>query len=146
MRRVVQSRFSGDFMQFRIETASRQPIYLQLVQQIREGIARGDLKTGEKLPSVRQLSRELLVNPNTIARAYTELEREGVLIGRQGLGLFVAEIKSELTKPAREKRLKESLDQWLTEAVHLGFDGEEVLKMVSQRVERFQWKNERSEK
>ncbi|MCA9097342.1 MAG: GntR family transcriptional regulator [Planctomycetaceae bacterium] len=133
-------------MQFRIETASRQPIYLQLVQQIREGIARGDLETGEKLPSVRQLSRDLLVNPNTIARAYTELEREGALIGRQGLGLFVAEIKSELTKSAREKRLKESLDQWLTEAVHLGFNGEEVLKMVSQRVERFQWKNERSEK
>ena len=130
-------------MQFRIETASRQPIYLQLVQQIREGIARGDLETGDKLPSVRQLSRDLLVNPNTIARAYTELEREGVLIGRQGLGLFVAEIKSELTKSAREKRLKESLDQWLTEAVHLGFNGEEVLKMVSQRVERFQWKNER---
>ncbi len=133
-------------MQFRIETASRQPIYLQLVQQIREGIARGDLETGEKLPSVRQLSRDLLVNPNTIARAYTELERDGALIGRQGLGLFVAEIKSELTKSAREKRLKESLDQWLTEAVHLGFNGEEVLKMVSQRVERFQWKNERSEK
>ncbi|MCA9091896.1 MAG: GntR family transcriptional regulator [Planctomycetaceae bacterium] len=133
-------------MQFRIETASRQPIYLQLVQQIREGIARGDLETGEKLPSVRQLSRDLLVNPNTIARAYTELEREGALIGRQGLGLFVAEIKSELTKSAREKRLRESLDQWLTEAVHLGFNGEEVLKMVSQRVERFQWKNERSEK
>ncbi len=133
-------------MQFRIETASRQPIYLQLVQQIREGIARGDLETGEKLPSVRQLSRDLLVNPNTIARAYTELEREGALIGRQGLGLFVAEIKSELTKSAREKRLKESLDQWLTEAVHLGFNGEEALKMVSQRIERFQWKNERSEK
>lgn len=130
-------------MQFRIDTSSRQPIYLQLVQQVREGIARGDLETGEKLPSVRQLSRELLVNPNTIARAYTELEREGVLIGRQGLGLFVAEIKSELTKTAREKRLRESLDQWLTEAVHLGFDGDEVLKIVTQRVERFQWKEDR---
>lgn len=130
-------------MQFRIDTSSRQPIYLQLVQQVREGIARGDLGTGEKLPSVRQLSRELLVNPNTIARAYTELEREGVLIGRQGLGLFVAEIKSELTKTAREKRLRESLDQWLTEAVHLGFEGDEVLKIVTQRVERFQWKEDR---
>jgi len=130
-------------MQFRIDTSNRQPIYLQLVQQVREGVARGDLETGEKLPSVRQLSRELLVNPNTIARAYTELEREGVLIGRQGLGLFVAEIKSELTKTAREKRLRESLDQWLTEAVHLGFDGDEVLKIVTQRVERFQWKEDR---
>jgi GntR family transcriptional regulator len=78
-------------MQFRIDTSNRQPIYLQLVQQVREGVARGISETGEKLPSVRQLSRELLVNPNTIARAYTELEREGVLIGRQGLGLFVAE-------------------------------------------------------
>ena len=64
-------------MQFEINSASRLPIYQQLVRQVREAIARGDLKPEEQLPSVRQLSRDLVVNPNTIARAYTELERGG---------------------------------------------------------------------
>ncbi len=69
-------------MQYEINSASRLPIYQQLVQQVREAIARGDLKPHDQLPSVRQLSRDLVVNPNTIARAYTELEREGLLTNR----------------------------------------------------------------
>src|SRR5262245_50567833 len=67
-----------------IDTASREPIYLQIVQQVREQIARGELRPEERLPSVRQLSQDLVVNPNTIARAYTELEREGTLVSRAG--------------------------------------------------------------
>src|SRR5205823_5970636 len=78
-------------MDFHIDTGSRLPIYQQLAQQIREGIARGDLRPEERLPSVRQLSRELVANPNTIARAYTELERAGILVSRPGLGVFVAQ-------------------------------------------------------
>ena len=73
-------------MQYEINSASRLPIYQQLVQQVREAIARGDLKPEEQLPSVRQLSRDLVINPNTVARAYTELEREGLLNNRPGAG------------------------------------------------------------
>ena len=76
---------------------------------------------GMRLPSVRVLSRELVVNPNTIARAYTELEREGVLNTRQGLGVFVAEPQDDLSAAARRERLAAALDRFLTEAVHLGF-------------------------
>src|SRR4029078_9016394 len=92
-------------MEFIIESASRVPIYRQLVGQIREAVARGRLKADERLPSVRELSRQLVINPNTVARVYTEWEREGVLNTRPGLGVFVAQPKSDLTKRARKDRL-----------------------------------------
>jgi GntR family transcriptional regulator len=126
-------------MQYEINSASRLPIYQQLVQQVRVAIARGDLKPLEQLPSVRQLSRDLVINPNTVARAYTELEREGLLNNRPGRGVFVAEPKDELTRDARQRRLLESLDRFLTEAVHLGFSVEEVVRLVSTRSRQFQW-------
>src|SRR5215475_15940723 len=108
-------------MGLHISTASRAPIYQQLAQQIREAIARGELQPETSLPSVRQLSRDLVINPNTVARAYTELEREGLLNNRPGRGVFVAKPKDELTKDARRRRLLEVLDRFLTEAVHLAF-------------------------
>lgn len=126
-------------MNFQCDTASRTPIYKQLMEQVREAVAQGRLEAGERLPSVRQLSRELVVNPNTVARAYTELEREGVLNTRQGLGVFVAERQSGLTKKARRERLTESLDRFLTEAVHLGFSAEEVVSTVEERLGKFQF-------
>jgi len=126
-------------MEFRIDPASRLPIYRQLGNQIREGVARGRLRPGDQLPSVRDLSRTLVVNPNTVARVYTELEREGVLHTRQGLGVFVAEPKAELTKRARKQRLDELLDRFLTEAVYLGFTSEEVVTAVAERAGQFQW-------
>lgn len=122
-----------------INTSSRLPLYQQLAQQIREAIARGELQPGACLPSVRQLSGELVVNPNTVARAYTELEREGLLVSRPGRGIYVAQPRNELTRTARNRRLTEQLDRWLTEAVHLGFSAEQVLRMVSERVGQFQW-------
>ncbi|MCA9055521.1 MAG: GntR family transcriptional regulator [Planctomycetaceae bacterium] len=126
-------------MEFVVDTGSREPIYRQLAIQIREGVARGRLTPGDKLPSVRELSQRLIVNPNTIARAYTELEREGVLHTRQGMGVFIARPASELTKTARRKRLAELADALLTEAVYLAFDREELLQLVSERAGAFQW-------
>jgi GntR family transcriptional regulator len=129
-------------VQFQIATAGREPIYRQLATQIREGVARGRLKPGARLPSVRELSRTLVVNPNTIARAYTELERDGVLHTRQGLGVFVAEPTNDLTKTARRKKLADlidGLDGLLTEAVYLGFSSSEVIAAVTERTARFEW-------
>ena len=93
----------------------------------------------QKLPSVRELSRELVLNPNTIARVYTELEREGILCTRPGQGVYVARPRMELTKKARRDRLLTTLDRFLTEAVHLGFAANDVTEMVAERVGRFQW-------
>jgi len=126
-------------MEFRIESASRVPIYRQLVGQIREAVARGRLRPDERLPSVRDLSRQLVINPNTVARVYTELERDGVLNTRPGLGVFVAQPRNELTKRARKDRLTAVLDGFLTEAVHLGFAASDVLALVSERMEKFQF-------
>ena len=126
-------------MELRIETSGREPIYRQLARQIREAIATGDLAGEEKLPSVRELSRELVLNPNTIARVYTELEREGILCTRPGQGVYVARPRMELTKKARRDRLLTTLDRFLTEAVHLGFAANDVTEMVAERVGRFQW-------
>jgi GntR family transcriptional regulator len=129
-------------MGLRISTASRVPIYQQLAQQIREAIARGELQPEAALPSVRQLSRELVVNPNTVARAYTELEREGLLVSRPGRGVYVAQPRNDLTRAARDRRLTEQLDRWLTEAVNLGYSADEVLRLVAKRVRDFHWQTE----
>ena len=126
-------------MLFQVDSASRTPIYRQLVGQIREAVARGRLAPEERLPSVRDLSRTLVINPNTVARVYTELEREGVLNTRPGLGVFVAQPRNDLTKKARKDRLTALADQLLTEAVHLGFSADESLALVSERMEKFQF-------
>jgi GntR family transcriptional regulator len=132
-------------MQFQCDTTSRTPIYRQLIEQVRSAVARGRIEPGERLPSVRQLSRELVVNPNTIARAYTELEREGTLITQQGRGVFVAEPRSDLTKRARQKQLEERLDQLITDAVHLGFSAEEFLALLNKRMDQFAFASAKSE-
>jgi GntR family transcriptional regulator len=126
-------------MQFQCDTASRVPIYRQLMDQVRQAIARGRLRPGTRLPSVRVLSRDLVVNPNTVARAYTELEREGVLNTRPGLGVFVAEPQADMSAAARRERLAQALDCFLTEAVHLGFSGDEVVAAVTKRIRAFEF-------
>ena len=129
-------------MEFCIDPSSRLPIYRQLRNQFREAVARGKLRPEERLPSVRELSRTLVVNPNTIARVYTELEREGLLNTRPGRGVFVARPKAELTKRVRKERLQEVLDLLLTEAVHLSFSSEEVVALLTARLKQFQWQSE----
>ncbi len=126
-------------MEFFIDSSSRSPICRQLTHQIREGIARGKLQPEERLPSVRELSRTLVVNPNTIARVYTELERDGILNTRPGLGVFVAQPGSELSRKVRKERLREAVDHFLTEAVHLGFAADEVVALISEQIKQFQW-------
>jgi GntR family transcriptional regulator len=126
-------------LRFQCDSTARVPIYRQLIEQVREGVARGKLQPGERLPSVRQLSKDLVVNPNTIARAYTELEREGVLNTRPGLGVFVAVPKATLTAEIRSGRLAALIDRLLTEAVHLGFTADEATALVAERMKQFQF-------
>jgi GntR family transcriptional regulator len=131
-------------VEFFIDPSSRRPICRQLSEQIREFVARGKLQPEERLPSIRELSRTLVVNPNTIARVYTELEQEGILNTRRGLGVFVARPGSELSKKVRRERLQEGLDRFLTEAVHLGFMAEDVVALVSEKAKQFQWSQKES--
>lgn len=126
-------------MEFSIQTAGGRPIYQQLADQICAAIARGRLRPDQRLPSVRELSQTLVVNPNTIARAYTELEREGVLYTRPGLGVFVAPSPPPLSKKTRRERILESIDRLLVEAVRLGFDPAELMELIDERARRYHW-------
>ncbi len=126
-------------MRFHCDSTGRTPIYRQVIEQVREAVARGRLEPGERLPSVRQLSKELVVNPNTIARAYTELERDGVLHTRPGLGVFVAKPQAGLKAEVRKRRLNEIIDRLLTEAVHLGVSAEDLQALIAERLRQFQF-------
>jgi GntR family transcriptional regulator len=126
-------------VEFTINTTAGVPIYQQLAEQICAGIARGRLRGDQRLPSVRELSQALVVNPNTVARAYTELERDGTLYTRPGLGVFVSSSRPGVPKKERRERLIRGLDQFLVEAVQVGCEREEVLELVDERVKQFQW-------
>jgi GntR family transcriptional regulator len=126
-------------VQYAISPATGVAIYQQLIDQICAGIARGQLRPNERLPSVRELSQTLVVNPNTIARAYTELEREGVLYTRPGLGVFVAEAPQPVAKRVRRERLLKLVDPLLVEAVRLGCTAEELVDLIAERGKQFAW-------
>ena len=120
-------------MQIHINAQDGVPIYLQVVQQIKYLVAAGRLEPGEELPSIRVLAEKLLVNPNTIARAYRELESAGVVEKRRTAGTFVADNGSPLARKERLKLLAERVDQLLVESFQLGFEFAEVLKLMQQR-------------
>jgi GntR family transcriptional regulator len=102
------------------------------MQQIKYLVASGRLEPGDELPSIRSLAEQLIVNPNTIARAYRELETQGVVEKRRTAGTFVADSGSPLARKERLKLLKERIDQLLTEAYQMGFELDEVMKLVEQ--------------
>jgi GntR family transcriptional regulator len=119
-------------MQIHIQAQGGLPIYLQVMQQIKYLVASGRLQPGDELPSIRTLAEQLIVNPNTIARAYRELETAGVVEKRRTAGTFVAEAGSPLARKERLKLLKQRVDQLLVEAFQMGFRLDEVLKFVEQ--------------
>ena len=119
-------------MQIQIQAQGGVPIYLQVMQQIKYLVASGRLQPGDELPSIRTLAEQLIVNPNTIARAYRELETAGVVEKRRTAGTFVAEAGSPLARKERFRLLRQRVDQLLVEAFQMGFALDEVLKLVEQ--------------
>ncbi len=109
-----------------IDPSSGLPIYLQIAQQIKTAVAMGRLQPEDPLPSVRQLAVELAVNPNTVARAYLDLEIEGVIYKRQGAGTFVSGQGVEMSKGERRRVLNELLEKALVEGVNLGLTEREL--------------------
>ena len=125
-------------MIFQINYKSGKPIYLQLVDQIKQGAASGALQTGEALPSIRPLAEELRVNRNTIAKAYSELENLGVVETQPGRGCFLKENHAALRKDVRRKLLVEEIDQAIVQAHHLQVGTDEFLEMVHERLTVFE--------
>ena len=109
------------------------PIYLQVVNQIKYLVAAGRLVSGEELPPIRTLAEKLVVNPNTIARAYRELEMAGIVEKRRTAGTYVSDQGSPLARRERMKILTDRIDQLLAEAGHMDVSLDEVLKLIQQR-------------
>jgi GntR family transcriptional regulator len=124
-------------MQLHINTSDGQPIYRQIVQQIKLLAASGRLRPGDELPPIRKLAEELVINPNTVARAYRELESAGILESRQGSGTRVAANGSPLNQREKTRLLTERADALLAEARQLGADFDEVSALLKKRHDRF---------
>lgn len=124
-------------MRFRITPGSQVAIYKQIADQIRRAVAKGELAVGDSLPSVRVLANELVVNANTVAKAYAELTRDGVLDSQPVRGLFVAKKRSVFTKAERNRRLDEAIDTLIGEAVTLDFAADELIERLRDRLTAF---------
>ena len=129
-------------MLLQIDFKSGKPVYLQLVDQIRYAAASGGLRTGEPLPSIRPLAEELRVNRNTVAKAYAELESQGVIETIPGKGCFLKEVGSPLKKTARHDLLTQEIDQAIVAAHHLQVNDNDFLALIKKRLEAFDRKQE----
>jgi len=113
---------------FRLDLRSGVPVYRQIIDQVRAGIAAGTLNTGDQLPTVRQLAVDLAINPNTVLRAYRELELGGLLETQQGTGTFITQKKVKRDEAERTRQLNQIAEEFLARAGAAGFTAEELLQ------------------
>lgn len=119
-------------MIIKIITNTDIPIFQQIVGQMKQAVSNNKLKTGEKLPSVRELSEQLSVNPNTVQKAYAELERIGVIETRKGIGAFVSGPTRKLSEIEKKERLSSHIQNLVAEAKITGCDKEKVILWLSE--------------
>ena len=124
-------------MQIRIDNASGRAVYQQIIDQIKRDIALGRLLKDEKLPTVRQLAGQLAINPNTIAKAYRQLEQEGIIVTKPGTGAFVANLDSHLSRAVKRKVLSDELERIAVEAFHMQIDRQTLLEWFNNAAEKF---------
>jgi GntR family transcriptional regulator len=117
-----------------ITTGAGTPIYRQIVEQVRLAVATGTLVAGDDLPSVRSLAERLMINFNTVAKAYAELVRDGVLESLQGKGFFVAPKRQIFSRAERLRRLRQALDAFVHEAIFLDFSADEIRNAVDEKL------------
>ncbi|MFZ0957065.1 MAG: GntR family transcriptional regulator [Candidatus Sulfotelmatobacter sp.] len=119
---------------FALDLHSGMPVYRQLIDQVRGGVASGSLNAGDQLPTVRQLAVDLAINPNTVLRAYRELELGGMLETHQGTGTFVAKKKPEKNNAERERQLTQMAGEFAARAGAAGFTIEDLLERLREMV------------
>jgi GntR family transcriptional regulator len=118
---------TGQALRFAIDLRSGMPVYRQLIDQVRSGIASGSLTAGDQLPTVRQLAVDLAINPNTVMRAYRELELGGLLETHQGTGTFIANKKLQKNSAERERQLGQMAGEFAARAGASGFTLEDLI-------------------
>lgn len=121
-------------MIFDIDTTSSLPIYAQLVAQVKHGIAAGVLRPGDALPSLREISSRLRVNPLTVSKAYRELETAGIVTTGHGRGTFVSSKSEDFGDEYRREALDQAVDHMLVEGYHLGASPDEIRQAVEYRL------------
>ena len=131
-------------MLFQLTFKSGKAVYLQLVDQVKLAAASGTLQAGEALPAIRPLAEQLRVNRNTVAKAYAELESQGVIETIVGKGCFVQANRSPFKKDVRRKLLAESIDEAVVHAHQLQIDKDEFLRLAEQRFDAFEQKRARA--
>ena len=130
-------------MIFQVNYKSGKPVYLQVVDQVKSAAASGALQAGEPLPSIRPLAEELRVNRNTIAKAYGELESQGVIETLPGKGCFLKNGNTPFTKQVRQKLLVKEVDEAVVTAHHLQVERADFLALVKERLDYFESKKEK---
>src|SRR5580698_1884303 len=124
----------AQFLQLKLDLRSGVPVYRQIIDQVRGGVAAGTLSAGDQLPTVRQLAVDLAINPNTVLRAYRELELGGMLETHQGTGTFVAKKKPEKNNAERERQLTQMAGEFAARAGAAGFSVEDLLERLREMV------------
>jgi GntR family transcriptional regulator len=140
---VSYDRWATD-VRFQLNFKAGKPVYLQLVDQVKSAAASGAIQPGEPLPSIRPLAETLRVNRNTVAKAYTELESQGVIETVLGKGSFVSASSSPFKKEVRLKLLAEEIDNAVVQAHHLQVTKTEFLRIAEERFDAFQSKRARA--
>ncbi len=120
-------------MLFDVDLSSGKPVYQQMVDQVKLALASGQLKAGDKLPSVRDVAVAVRVNRNTVARVYKELETEGIVYSRPGQGSFVSDKGSRLSEEVQREHLTQMIDELLTQARLYGIENGELTELLQQR-------------
>lgn len=118
---------------FKLDPKTGAPFYRQIIDQIKFGIASGNLKIGEQLPTVRSLAVDLKVNLNTVAKAYKELEIQNVLETQQGTGTFISKIEIQISEKEKSKKLQDICNQFCTIAFSYGFSVEDIIKQLKKQ-------------
>src|SRR6266436_4540910 len=128
-------------MLIQLNFRSGKPVYLQVVDQIKSAAASGALQAGEPVPSIRPLAEQLRINRNTVAKAYTELESQGIIETIAGKGCFITKNNSPFKKAVRQKMLADDIDAAIVQAHHLQVNDKDFLELVKERLEIFEQKN-----
>ena len=115
---------------FRLDVHSGVPVYRQLIDQVQAAIASGALAMGDQLPTVRQVAVDLAINPNTVSRAYREMEIRDLLDTQQGTGTFIADRKVEYSKDERERKLGQLVGEFVSRAGAAGFTLKQLMKAL----------------
>ena len=129
-------------MYLRLNYQSGEAIYRQIVEQVKYKVASGELSPGQRLPSIRELAKQLKINPRTVVKSYEELRAAGLAVMRQGQGVFITENQTLASAKTRQKTIADMTRRMFSEAMRIGADKEEILRIVNDTAQEMRESNE----